>query len=66
MLEGDLCKLIRVKDSLKTDSKSVYDIVCYPEQLDMIQEYLIEFHGKNHITLRTVTIEQVYECLFEE
>ncbi len=36
MLEGDLCKLIRVKDSLKTDSKSVYDIVCYPEQLDMI------------------------------
>ncbi|MBQ5607963.1 MAG: hypothetical protein IIU86_02950 [Oscillospiraceae bacterium] len=66
MLEGNLCKLIRVKDSLKTDSKSVYDIVCYPEQLDMIQEYLIEFHGKNRISLRTVTIEQVHDCLFEE
>ena len=66
MIEGDLCKLIRVKDSLKTDSKSVYDIVCYPELLDMIQEYLIEFHGKNRISFRTVTIEQVHDCLFEE
>ena len=66
MLEGNLCKLIRVKDSLKTDSKSVYDIVCYPEQLDMIQEYLIEFYGKNRISLRTVTIEQAYDCLFVE
>lgn len=66
MLEGDLCKLIRVKNSLKTDSKLVYDIVCYPEQLEMIREYLVEFEGKNRINLRTTTIEQAMECLLIE
>ena len=65
-LDGDLCKLIRVKDSLKTNKELIYNIVCYPEQLSMVQEYLVDFLGKGRVRLQTVTIDQVRHCLFEE
>ena len=65
-LDGDLCKLIRVKDSLKTEKNLNYNIVCYPEQLSMVQEYLVEFLGKGRLGLQTVAIDQVLHCLFEE
>ena len=65
-LDGDLCKLIRVKDSLKTNKDLNYNIVCYPEQLSMVQEYLVDFLGKGRVRLQTVTIDQVRHCLFEE
>ena len=65
-LDGDLCKLIRVKDALKTNKDLNYNIVCYPEQLSMVQEYFVEFLGKGRIRLQTTTIDQAICCLFEE
>ncbi len=65
-LDGDLCKLIRVKDSLKTNKDLTYNIVCYPEQLSTIKEYLVEFRGKDRLTLQTVVIDRVIHRLFEE
>ena len=65
-LDGDLCKLIRVKEALKTNKDLNYNIVCYPEQLSMVQEYFVEFLGKGRISLQTTTIDQAICCLFEE
>ena len=65
-IDGDLCKLIRVKDALKANKDLRYDIVCYPEQLSMVREYLVEFRGTGRLGLRTVNIDDAIKVLFEE
>ena len=59
-------KLIRVKDALKANKDLRYDIVCYPEQLSMVREYLVEFRGTGRLGLRTVNIDDAIKVLFEE
>ena len=65
-IDGDLCKLIRVKDALKANKDLRYDIVCYPEQLSMVREYLVEFRGTGRLGLRTVNIDDAIKVLFAE
>ena len=65
-IDGDLCKLIRVKDALKANKDLHYNIVCYPEQLSMVREYLVEFRGTGRLGLRTVNIDDAIKVLFEE
>ena len=59
-------KLIRVKDALKANKDLHYNIVCYPEQLSMVREYLVEFRGTGRLGLRTVNIDDAIKVLFEE
>lgn len=63
-LDGDLCRLIRVKEALKERPDIQYVITCYPEQLSMVKEYMNEFRGRGRLSFPTVTIDQVWECLF--
>lgn len=64
-LDGDLCRLIRVREILRNRPDLKYQITCYPEQLPMLQEYLTEFRGKGRVSFDTVTIDQVCEYLFD-
>lgn len=64
-LDGDLCRLIRVREILRNRPDINYQITCYPEQLPMLQEYLTEFRGKGRVAFDTVTIDQVCEYLFD-
>lgn len=63
-LDGDLCRLIRMRDALRSRPEIQYQITCYPEQLPMLKEYLTEFRGKHRVSFSTVTIDQVCEYLF--
>ena len=65
-LDGDLCKLIRMRDALRSRPEIQYQITCYPEQLPMLKEYLTEFRGKHRVSFSTVTIDQVCEYLFSQ
>lgn len=64
-LDGDLCRLIRMRDALRNRSDLQFQITCYPEQLPMLKEYLTEFRGKHRVSFSTVTIDQVCEYLFQ-
>ena len=65
-IDGDLCKLIRVRDAMKTNPKLKYTIICYPEQVSMIQEYFVEFRGTGRLSISTVQIDDVLNILMEE
>ena len=64
-LDGDLCRLIRVKDALRQRPEVQYEIICYPEQLSMVKEYMNEFRGKSRLSFSTVTIDRACEYLFQ-
>lgn len=64
-LDGDLCRLIRMREALRNRSDIQYQITCYPEQLPMLQEFLSEFRGTGRVAFDTVDIEEVWEILFD-
>ena len=63
-LDGDLCRLIRMREALRNRSDIRYQITCYPEQLPMLQEYLSEFRGTGRVIFDTVDIDEVWEFFF--
>lgn len=65
-IDGDLCKLIRVRDSMRRNPKLEYTIIHYPEQLNMLKEYLVEFRGSGRLRFSPVEIDNVLDVLFEE
>lgn len=65
-IDGDLCKLIRVRDAMRINPRLKYTIVCYPEQVSMIQEYFVEFRGTGRLGISTVGIDDVLNILMEE
>ena len=65
-IDGDLCKLIRVRDAMRTNPRLKYTIICYPEQVSMLREYFVEFRGKGRLGISTVKIDNVLDALFEE
>ena len=65
LLDGDLCRLIRMREALRNRDEIEYQITCYPEQVPMLKEYLMEFRDENRIILDVVTMDQVWECLFD-
>ena len=64
-LDGDLCRLIRMREALRNRSDIQYQITCYPEQLPMLQEFLSEFRGTGRVAFDTVDIEEVWEILID-
>ena len=65
-LDGDLCRLMRLRRVLTSRPDLKVEITCYPEQEAMIKEYMDRFRGKKRITIRTIGIDQVCRYLFDE
>lgn len=65
-LDGDLCRLMRLRGALSSRLDLKVEITCYPEQEPFIKEYMDRFRGRNRITIRTIRIDQVCRYLFDE
>ena len=51
---------------MRINPRLKYTIVCYPEQVSMIQEYFVEFRGAGRLGISTVGIDDVLNILMEE
>lgn len=65
-LDGNLCRLMRLRGMMDLKEDLKVEITCYPEQEPMIKEYMDRFRGKKRITIRTISIDQACRYLLDE
>ncbi|MBR1599434.1 MAG: hypothetical protein IJ661_11080 [Lachnospiraceae bacterium] len=57
-LDGDIARLIRFKEAAESDESKIYEIVCYPHQLEILRFYM----GDNYF-YKTISIDKVENSL---
>jgi hypothetical protein len=56
-LDGDLCRLIRFRSTLRRWPEETYVLHCYREQIVYLKEYLGDYSGKGNLKLRLYASE---------
>ena len=57
-LDGNLARLIRLKEDMKTALSTEVTIICYPEQEEIVQQFL-----RNRVRTQLITLEKVEHAL---
>ncbi len=67
-LDGDLCRLIRFRRSLRKYPQYTFVLCCYPSQLNYIREYLGNYFDKDNLEILQCDLDALHThiCEYDE
>lgn len=65
-LDGDLCRLILFRRSLRTQPRASYVLDCYPFQITYVREYLGDYYDQDNLEVRLLDLDALHTHFCEE
>ena len=65
-LDGDLCRLILFRQSLRRWPEEKYVLACYPEQVSYLKEYLGDYWDKDNLRVEQISLDILHTHLRRE
>ncbi len=59
-LDGDLCRLIRFRSTLRKWPEQRFVLDCYREQIPYLREYLGDYWSKENLRVRVIKLESIH------